>query len=161
MNPQQQALEAAMLARMVGTHLHSVDNMTVEKSNNQANKIDMQKFVAPIIGRQVTSSGPGAPVPPAMMKAIEDAERQALAEVPDPTELVQSLTSAPYIPPVQQTPAPVQQIQQPETINISKEDIIAIRSQLERVNATLTKMAGMLGKVFNTFNEKNKNNQQD
>jgi hypothetical protein len=45
MNPQQQALEAAMLARMVGSHLHGVDSMTVERISNQANKIDMQKYI--------------------------------------------------------------------------------------------------------------------
>jgi len=157
MNSQQQALEAAMLARMVGSHLHGVDSMTVERSSNQANKIDMQKFVAPIMGKQVVSSGPGTPVSPAMMKAIQDAERQALAEVPDPSE-----HDALFSPPTNVAPqVVVQQITQPEAINVSKEDIIAIRSQLERVNATLTKMSGMLGKVFNTFNEKNRNNQQD
>jgi type IV secretory pathway VirB10-like protein len=92
------------------------------------------------------------------MKAIQDAEIQALAEVPDPTELIQIPASAPFIPQPVQTQVHVP-VQQAENINVSKEDIIAIRSQLERVNATLTKMSGMLGKVFNTFNEKNRNNQ--
>jgi hypothetical protein len=95
------------------------------------------------------------------MKAVEDAERQALAEVPDPTELIQSPMPTSFIPQVPQASTQVvQQTVQTES-SISKEDIIAIRSQLERVNATLTKMSGMLGKVFNTFNEKNRNNQQD
>jgi len=153
MNPQQQALEAAMLARMVGSHLHGVDSMTVEKSINQANKIDMQKFVAPIVGKQVASSGPGTPVSPAMMRAIQDAERQALSEVPDSSDQGQ------FIPPLNATPVvgSVNVVQQ-EPVKFSNEDMVAIRSQLERVNATLTKMSGMLGKVFNTFNEKNRNN---
>jgi len=154
MNPQQQALEAAMLARMVGSHLHGVDSMTVERSSNQANKIDMQKFVAPILGQQVTSSGQGTPVSPAMLKAIQDSERQALADVPDPTEY-----NALFSPPSNVTPVvgSVNIVQQ-EPVKFTNEDMVAIRSQLERVNATLTKMSGMLGKVFNTFNEKNRNN---
>jgi hypothetical protein len=89
------------------------------------------------------------------MKAVQDAERQALAEVPDPTELVSIPTPTPYIP---QQVQPQVQAQQVENVSVTKEDIIAIRSQLERVNATLTKMSGMLGKVFNTFNEKNRSN---
>jgi hypothetical protein len=159
MNPQQQALEAAMLARMVGSHLHGVDSMTVERSSNQANKIDMQKFVAPIVGKQVASSGPGTPVSPAMMRAIQDAERQALAEVPDPSEL-RSFETIPQASNVSPVVGSVNVVQQ-EPVKFSNEDMVAIRSQLERVNATLTKMSGMLGKVFNTFNEKNRNNQQD
>ena len=40
-------------------------------------------------------------------------------------------------------------------IRLTKEDVQSIRSQLEKVNATLTKMSGMLGKVFASFVEKN------
>jgi hypothetical protein len=161
MDQKQQAYEAAMLARMVGTHLHGVDNMTMERSNNPANKIDMNKFVASIVGQPANFNQPVTTgVSPAMLKAYEDVERLALEQVPDTSIGAQmipmpppvSLPNQPNVTPLVQNAAP-----QP-TVAATNEDIQAIRSQLERMNATLTKMAGMLGKVFNTFNEKNKTN---
>jgi hypothetical protein len=162
MNPQQQVFEAAMLARMVGTHLNGVDNMTVERSNNQANKIDMQRFVAPLMGGQVTQNSP-VPVDLRMEKAVRDAELLALQQVPDTS------AGSPVSSPIFNNPIIPQSIVQipgssqveNNNVSVSKEDIQAIRSQLERTNATLTKMSGMLGKVFASFTEKNKNNQLD
>ena len=52
MDSREEVIEAAMLARMVGSHLSGVDQLTVERSNNSANKINMQNFVAPLLGKQ-------------------------------------------------------------------------------------------------------------
>ena len=161
MNNQQQAIEAAHLARMVGSHLHGVDSMFTERNNHQANKINMQKFVAPILGQQVSQSNE-MPVDPRMAKAVRDAELLAMQQVPDTTVGSQVMSvplpptgavNLPYIAPIS--------VPQQQAELVSKEDLLAIRSQLERTNATLTKMAGMLGKVFASFTEKSKDNQPD
>jgi hypothetical protein len=164
MDTKQQALEAAMLARLVGSHLHSVDSMMTERSNNPANKIDMHKFVAPITGQTVNSNELVSGVTPAMLKAVQDAERLAMQSVPD-TSIGSSLApidpTPVHAPIPQQIPVQAPVPQQTKQISVdegvlTKEDVLAIRSQLERVNATLTKMSGMLGKVFANFTEKNK-----
>jgi hypothetical protein len=161
MDQKQQAYEAAMLARMVGTHLHGVDNMTMERSNNPANKIDMNKFVASIVGQPANFNQPvTSGVSPAMLKAYEGVERLALEQVPDTSIGAQMIPMPPPVslPQVNGSPSVQVPVPQAAAVSATNEDIQAIRSQLERMNATLTKMAGMLGKVFNTFNEKNKTN---
>ena len=45
MTPQEEALEAAKLAAMVSSQLNIMDKMFTERSNNPANKINMNDFV--------------------------------------------------------------------------------------------------------------------
>ena len=111
MQTREEVIEAAMLARMVGSHLSNVDQMTVERSNNPANKIVMDQFVAPLLGKKV---GPNSQfidrsVSPDIMKAYEGVNELALQSVPDAVN-----AAAPYLPPtplpaVQQAPIAMQQ----------------------------------------------------
>lgn len=132
---QQQALEAAMLAKMVGSELTKVDGLTVEKGSNPANKIDINRFIAPIRGNHNPSDQ-------ANMGYIPEAIVQRM--VPDNTP---SLTVGAVVPSI----SPVQNIE-----SISNEDIKIIKGQLERINSNLTKLTGMFGKIFCNILEKEK-----
>ena len=81
------AIHAALLAKMVGSHLAGVDQLTVERaSNNSANKINMQNFVAPILGRHLNPSPQYDMNTPAdVIKAYEGLNELALQQVVDPT----------------------------------------------------------------------------
>jgi hypothetical protein len=150
----EELIEAAMLAKMVGSHMAGIDQMTVEKRNSPANKINMQQFVAPLLGKQVNNQSDGMFVDPKMQKAVRDAEIMALQQVPDPTDNSSALpiaeplpvqnTSFP-IPPLHPVPQlPIQQV----ASHISNEDMEIIKDQLEKINTNLTKMTGMFGKIF-------------
>ena len=88
MPTKEELLEAAHLARMVGTHMHQVDKYTVESSGHQANKIDMHKFVAPLMGQQIQQDSTYGNVNPAIEKAYEGLNDLALQKFPDPTPSV-------------------------------------------------------------------------
>jgi hypothetical protein len=86
--------EAAMLAKMVGSHLMGVDRLTSERTSNPANKINIENFIAPLIGKQAQPSNFIDPnsVSPDMLKAYENVNQIALQTIPDP---IQNIASAP------------------------------------------------------------------
>ena len=171
MQSKEQALEVALLARMVGGHLHHVDSITRDTSK-RANKINMERFVAPLQGH----AAPPTPqvyedVDPDVKKAYADVERMALMQVPDTSagsQIAQQIahqapiisppsigTDMPPVPPYQSPspmiPPPAQPIPLAVPIQepaLTKEDVQKIIGRLERIDATLTKFAGMAGKLF-------------
>jgi hypothetical protein len=135
---QQQALEAAMLAKMVGSELNKVDGLTIEKGPHPANKIDINRFIAPIkSGQPLQNEANMGYMPEAMVQKM----------VPDNTS--PGLTVGTIIPSSQQ----VQNFE-----SIPSEDIKIIKSHLERINSNLTKLTGMFGKIFCNILEKEKSN---
>ena len=86
--------EAAMLAKMVGSHLMGVDRLTSERTSNPANKINIENFIAPLIGKQAQPSNFIDPnsVSPDMLKAYENVNQIALQTIPDH---IQNIASAP------------------------------------------------------------------
>jgi len=154
----EEAYDVAMLAGLVSSNLNHVQKNMVD-STRPVNKIDMNRFVAPLTGRgqqQNFGNNYEEGVTPLMRKAIEDSMREA-SMIPEPInpnkpELIPMPEGVQYqVPAPQATPAPVavQRVQpQAAPASISHEDIQIIKSQLEKINTNLTKMAGMFGKVF-------------
>ena len=147
MSTLQEQIAAATIAKIFGSELKSVDESTLQQSSSgPATKIDPMSFITAVQEKRVQQQ----------QQQVIDANRLAEQLYPlPPSEF------APVAAPVQAEPLvaqPVQHRVQPvvESTGFTKEDIQSIRSQLEKVNATLTKMSGMLGKVFATFTEKNK-----
>lgn len=143
MNQQQyEALNAAMLAKMVGVEMQKVDGLTVERGSNPANKIDINRFIAPIKGgspQHIPNEANMGYVPESMVQTL----------IPDtPTNNTPPITVG-LVQPVQQ---PVQQL----NVAASNEDLKSIKSLLERINSNLTKLTGMFGKIYCTTLEKEK-----
>ncbi len=165
MSSKEDALEAALLARMVGSHLAGVDHLTTERSNNPANKINMQQFVNRIIGR------PSAPqqfidvnsVSQDMLKAYQGLNEQAMllhpepaynpnipvASVPQVSNSVEPVILNTVTAPEASTPR--HKTENSTAINIlTRSDVDSIRNSLKNIDKTL---AGML-----TFLKNNKSN---
>jgi hypothetical protein len=128
----------------------------------QSNRLDPMSFVKQNIP---AASGPT----PQQLREIDALNKRAAELYPLPQA---DLTPIPQLPAlIPDTPSPgavnlphitaPTVVPQPTSITLSdsiltREDIVSIRSQLEKTNATLTKMSGMLGKVFASFTEKSK-----
>jgi hypothetical protein len=153
----EEQLAAAVMAKIAGINLKKIDDSSLSPvtPGMQSNRLDPMSFVKQNIP---SSIGPT----PQQLQQINELNRKAAEMYPLPQA---DLTPIPQMPPVgavnlpyiTQSPA----IPQPTTIALSdsvltKEDVQSIRSQLEKTNATLTKMSGMLGKVFASFTEKSK-----
>jgi hypothetical protein len=58
---QEDALEAAKLAKSIGSQLQSIDKLTVERPDRPANQIDINKFISQVVDprRQVSTNSSG------------------------------------------------------------------------------------------------------
>ena len=122
MDSREEVIEAAMLARMVGSHLSGVDQLTVERSNNSANKINMQNFVAPLLGKQQNfNSFNTVGATPDMIRAYEGLNELALSQVPD-------ITQRPNVVPQEQQ-LPI--IQPPITITNAVKSNVVVSAPVE------------------------------
>jgi hypothetical protein len=155
----EEQLAAAIMAKITGMNLKKIDESSISPvtPGMQSNRLDPMSFVKQNIPAAL---GPT----PQQLREMEELNRKAAELYPLPQA---DLTPIPQIPSTAPTSisysAPASQ---PTTIALSdsvltREDIVSIRSQLEKTNATLTKMSGMLGKVFASFTEKNKLNNSD
>lgn len=157
MENKENLLQAAMLAKMVGVHLEGVDKFTVESSGKRANNINIEQFVAPLVGRQApTGSVQTDGATAAMIQAAKDAERIAFEMVPD-TSVGATLAPVPAPAPVAQTfvqnniPSPqASPAPQSAVPTASSQDIEDIKLYLDKINSNLNKMTGMLGKFLST-----------
>jgi hypothetical protein len=144
--------EAAMLAAMTGGHLNSVDKMMVERAGNQsANRIDIQSFIGtykhgdqPRVNRY-DPANQGYVAEEIIQQLVPDT---AIFSKPDniSIEVTPAIhrNSSPQPPPVVAN----------EEFSKVAEDIASIKSLMERINGNLTKISGMMGKVFCNLNEK-------
>jgi len=144
MSTLQEQIAAATIAKIFGSELKTVDESTLQQSSaGPATKLDPASFLTSIQEQRVQQQ----------QRQVNEANRLAEQLYPLPPS---DFVSSP-VPMMQSAPVVQQQVQPViDTAGFTKEDIQSIRSQLEKVNATLTKMSGMLGKVFATFTEKNK-----
>lgn len=156
-----EVIEAAMLARMVGSHLAGVDKMTIERSNNSANKISMQNFVAPLMGQPTQRNNFESSAPTDVMRAYEGLNELALRSVPDPlnqtqppvnqqihqipqqnVQIEQLTTDTKYTMPIQ-----TKQSTKTESIGImTRGDVDSIRNSLKNIDKTLSNMLLFLTK---------------
>jgi hypothetical protein len=151
--------EAAMLAALTGGMLNNIDKSTDRSGGAMpANRIDVNSFIN-------TFKHGGA----ARTNYNDQANRGYV-----PEDLVQSLvpdtstfskpqnievTLSPSLPALNlsasQTTisAPIEPLK-PQITNKMEEDIEAIKCLMERISGNLTKISGMMGKVFCSLNEK-------
>jgi hypothetical protein len=153
----EEQLAAAIMAKIAGGNLKKIDDSSLSPvtPGMNANRIDPMSFVKNV-------SAPTGPTPQ-QIQMMEQANREAERLYPLPQA---DLTPIPQMPSAAPAPGPANITYStpspqaaPVTLSdsvITREDIASIRSQLERTNATLTKMSGMLGKVFASFTEKSK-----
>jgi hypothetical protein len=154
----EEQLAAAIMAKITGNNLKKIDESSLSPvtPGMQSNRLDPMSFVKQNIP---AASGPT----PQQLREIDALNKRAAELYPLPQA---DLAPIPQMPPTAPSPvtvntaysAPVTQ-SAPVAISesiLTREDIVSIRSQLEKTNATLTKMSGMLGKVFATFTEKSK-----
>jgi hypothetical protein len=130
---QEEALEAAKLAAMVGSQLKAVDQMTVERHNVQANRININSFVNKVKGVQPNQNNGWDSEPSNLQqKAMEAALREA-AMIPEP---VMSY-STPQLIPMPSTQA---------------SDNLAIPSgQIGSLSETISKLENNVEKIGNTL----------
>jgi len=156
MSNKSEAYDVAMLAGLVSSNLSHVEKNMVDPTR-AVNKIDMNRFVAPLVGTgqqpQRFGNSYEEGVTPLMRKAMEDSLREA-SMIPEPINpnkpnIIPQIPT--HLPPQMEAPIPPMLPKlgtQPVAASISNEDIQIIKSQLEKINTNLTKMAGMFGKVF-------------
>lgn len=150
MHSKEEALEAAMLARMVGTHLTGIDKMTTERSSNPANKISMERFVAPLVGGQTNTRKFEENAPLEVVKAYEGLNELALRNVPDVYNNIPVTQSNVNLPNVVQNPQiyqiPQQNLEtkqntkQNSDYSLTRSDIDSIRNSLKNIDKTLSGM---------------------
>jgi hypothetical protein len=158
---QDDALEAAKLAAMIGGQLKTIDTMYQSPTNNPANKINIDHFIA-------QAKNPNLRLKPANYLT----ETPAGFAPPPPEDYVQNVHPEPaqsYIPPAPQPVAQAfvqPQIQpdvQPQVVGkvtfredikplITRSDIDSIRNSLKNIDKTLSGMLNLFknSKLVNT-----------
>lgn len=146
------------LAGLVNSQLNLIDRLTTDTSNT-ANKINLDTFIAPLKGGPSPKADLYNPankgyIPEEVVRSMHpDVGINLIQQTPE--------VSLPFVQP-QQTVSPY--IQPQATVSTTKlydtleEDIKSIKSLLQKIDATFTKIAGMTGKVFNFITEKEKLN---
>ena len=142
----EEVIEAAMLANFVGSHLQGIDKLAMERTSRPANKINMEVFTAPLVGKRVRPPVVEEAMPD-VVKAYAGLNELAVNSVPDITNDGAPLISVPSTqsgkPQPQRPVAP-----QTPLVGATSEDIEFIKKQLVQINTNLTKLAGMAGKLF-------------
>jgi hypothetical protein len=145
----EEALEVAMLAKAVGSHLVGVDQLTVE-STRRANRINMEAFVAPLVGKHVPTYGHEEQASPDIMKAYQGLNELALQSIPDVGmgAIPNAGTPLPTIPAPQ---IPQQHfIQQPQ-IKIKEQSVepLLTRSDIDSIRNSLKGIDKSLAALLN------------
>ena len=157
----EEALEAAKLAKMIGSQLNVVDQMSMERSNNPANKININEFIAKVqnpnasfpSNNYLTNVPAGfAPPPPEdyIQSMIPDnsigskqpqIESISIASTQN-TDVPVSVKLHPLPKNLEPLPPQVKAvIAKNETTALTRSDIDSIRNSLKSIDKTL---AGML-----------------
>ena len=135
---QEEALEAAKLAAMVGSHLRGVDQLAMDRTSVPANRINIDSFVAQVKGqpnrRPNNINSPTA----LQQKAMEDAMREAMM-IPEP----KSWTPPPADISQQMIPLPETPNQQVSYVDNSTIEI------LKSIDSKLDVVVNLVRKVLN------------
>jgi hypothetical protein len=150
--------EAALLAASVAGQLNNIDKM-MDGSRGNANRINLNAFInAAKTGGNYLSNHSD----PANQGYVPENLVQNL--IPDNSLFSKSSSKIPEDVVVQinsekkQTTLPLDKSSPADPSKIEAE-LVVIRSLLEKINNNLSKMSGMIGKVFCIFTDKEKNNQ--
>jgi hypothetical protein len=147
----EEVIEAAMLANFVGSHLQGIDKLAMERTSRPANKINMEVFTAPLVGKRVRPPVVEEATPD-VVKAYAGLNELAVNSVPDiSNDGAPSISTAfPSVPSTLSAKPQPQRPVAPQTplAGATSEDIEFIKKQLVQINTNLTKLAGMAGKLF-------------
>lgn len=119
------ALEAALLAKMVSSNLTEIDNYATERSNVPASRINMNEFIGAI-------------------KAPINSPPQMTHGEGNQNNIQQQAPLFNHQPPVNSSVNLSDEL---------REDIKSIRCNMEKINNNLTKISGMFGKVFHNMSK--------
>lgn len=150
--------DAALLAGMVGGHLNYIDKITDSKST-PANRIQIDNFIRPLRGGPAPTGNPYDPanrgyISEQQVKNMQPDINVSLAPEIQTSEPVNVVAPVHHVP--QQT-IPTTPITNSSYAEM-EDDIKSIKATLQHIDATFTKIAGMMGKVFNFITEKEKSN---
>jgi len=148
--------EAAMLAAFTGGQLNTIDKMMDSSSGHlQANRLDVNSFIDTYkTGSRIRANRSD----PANRGYVSEDVVQSM--VPDNSTLSRAENVEIHITQQAQNvsnpivSAPVSANSPVVITSKMEEDIASIKNLMERINANLTKMSGMMGKVFCSLTEK-------
>jgi hypothetical protein len=141
---QEEALEAAKLAAMVGSELKKVDSLTSERQSVPANRIDINQFIAKVKGQQVHQhqqfqSNPfGGPSPYLSEDRVQQMVPDAPVAIP---EIASQMIPLPQPPPISETKV----INNEELIQVLKN----IDEKLEKIGNTFQSMVELIQTKLN------------
>jgi len=160
MNEREEAFEVAKLAAMVGGQMKMVDKMTVERTTNQANRININDFINKVKNPNVsipvrlpqTPEGFAPPLSEAYIQSMvpdaqpsynpEVVQNQSTPITPQQVETVPLVTVSNI--PLKLHPEPKETktvVAKNETTTLTRSDVDSIRNSLKSIDKTL---AGML-----------------
>jgi hypothetical protein len=146
MNRQQdEALEAAKLAAMVGSHLRSMDQMTVESMEMPANRINLNKFIDNVrqhdprrnnAPRQnfAYNNGPSPYPSEAQVRAMVPDAPSFVPPQPSLNDLTAQMIPLPSAPTMQQSP-------------VTNESLKNIEQNVEKIGNTLETLLELVNKI--------------
>lgn len=153
MSPQQEALEAAKMAAMIGSQLKTVDQLSMGGSI-PANRININEFIGCVNNPNARITNKFAQPPPGFAPPIpEEVIQQQIQYTPlvIPTEQAQPVQ--PQVQPVsipETKPAPVVQNNQKIELNNTKsdnnlvEDIASIKKSVDQINKNLIRLTDII-----------------
>jgi hypothetical protein len=163
-------IEVGKLAGLVSGQLHAVDKSTTNHNSHggPANKININSFINSIKSNSLPSTTLSSNHPTIFSQAYVD-EAQVQMMEPDVSRFSVKLENLPEAshqnisfqnPHSQPENREFQKINTPASIPTGVDfsevvdDIKSIKSTLNSINSTFTKISGMMGKVFNYITEK-------
>jgi hypothetical protein len=157
MNEREEAFEVAKLAAMVGGQMKMVDKMTIERTTNQANRININDFINKVknpnasypVNLPQTPQGFAPPLSEAYIHSvIPDAQPSYNPEVLQNQNILPQVETIPLATvsniPLKLHPEPKETktvIAKNETTVLTRSDVDSIRNSLKSIDKTL---AGML-----------------
>ena len=162
---QEDALEVAKMAAFAGGQLKVIDNFTSERSNNPANKIDINRFIASVKDPRV-QNGPAAylnqyppgfapPPPEDYIQSVEpDKSIGSLPTVNSPLQQVEA--TLPVVSPVQHHPTiQNEQLKQEKLKSITLQDSILTKSDIDSIKNSLKNINNSLKGIIEVLKKSN------
>lgn len=146
-------LEAAKLAKIVGSHLNMIDKFALERSNVPANRIDINQFIAKVVDPNKQFGNASGYVPEALVqKMVPDTSvySQAPELIPMPTA-----PQAPIPAPVPVVEAPVIQTPVPVVEKALSTDTTPKIQTSQSLEKSFAKIANSLEKLVDFYIKSN------
>jgi hypothetical protein len=157
MSPQQEALEAAKMAAMIGSQLKTVDQLSFGGSN-PANRININEFISCVNNPNARISNKFLQPPPGFAPPIpEELVQQQIQYTPlvIPTEQTQNVQqnvqqTVETVPVLQNIPAQVV-VKKEESVSVNTktenslvEEIASLKKSVDQINKTLIRLVDII-----------------